>query len=193
MRYNGCNARVGVDRVKNKLIRNVNLEQSETLLREFRNMPSRGRLCSMLVTNHRLIVYTYGKELVKGRSVRRQAMNEIELGSIHRYEYFYESVYFRVGWRMLGLLLFLGGAFVAVAQYMGAMTITIPNFVVEWYYPYVAAGLFALMGMQLMFHNTKTLYLKIKSGAAEVTALEFLPKRVNEEALKYIAGRIHAR
>jgi len=193
MRYNGRKQNLGVDRVKNKLIRNVNLEQSETLLREFRNMPSRGRLCSMLVTNHRLIIYTYGKELVKGRYVRRQAMNEIELGSIHRYEYFYESVYHRVGWRIVGLLLFLLGAFLAVAQYMGAMTITIPNFVVEWYYPYVAAGLFALMGMQLMFHNTKTLYLKIKSGTSEVTALEFIPKKVNEEALKYIAGRIHAR
>ncbi|MCK7487897.1 MAG: hypothetical protein MZU97_22215 [Bacillus subtilis] len=39
-----------------------------------------------------------------------------------------------------------------------------------------------------MFHNTKTLYLKIKSGAAEVTALDFQPRKVNEEALKYIAG-----
>jgi hypothetical protein len=183
----------GVMTLKNKLIRNVNLEKTETLLREFRNMPSKSRLCSMLVTNHRLIIYTYGRELVKGRYVRRQAMNEIELSSIHRYEYFYESIYFKVLLRMFGLLLFLGGAFVAVANYMGALSITIPGFVVEWYYPYVAGLLLVFLGMHLMFHNSKTLYLKIKSGHAEVTALDFQPRKVNEEALKYIAGRIHAR
>ncbi len=183
----------GVMTLKNKLIRNVNLEKSETLLREFRNMPSKSRLCSMLVTNHRLIVYTYGRELVKGRYVRRQAMNEIELSSIHRYEYFYESIYFKVLFRFFGLLLFLGGAFIAVANYMGALSVTIPGFVIEWYYPYIAGLLIVLLGLHLMFHNTKTLYLKIKSGAAEVTALDFQPRKVNEEALKYIAGRIHAR
>ncbi|MCK7487896.1 MAG: hypothetical protein MZU97_22210 [Bacillus subtilis] len=132
--------------MKNKLIRNVNLEKSETLLREFRNMPSKSRLCSMLVTNHRLIVYTYGRELVKGRYVRRQAMNEIEL----KFAFIGTNIFTNPSiskslFRFFGLLLFLGGAFLAVANYMGALTVTIPGFVVEWYYPYVAGLLIVLL------------------------------------------------
>ena len=179
--------------MKNKLIRNVSLEPAETILREFRNMPAKGRLCSMLVTNYRLIIYTYGKEIVKGRSVRRQAMNEINLHSIHRYEYFYESVYFKLLVRFFGLLLFFAAAFLVVATYMGALTITVPGVALMWYHIYAIGGLLALLGLYFMFHVNKTLYLKIKSGMAEVTAIEFFPKKINEEALKYIAGRVHAR
>lgn len=182
-----------MDGVKRKLIQNVNLEPSENVLREYRNMPAKGMDVSMLVTNHRLIIYTYGRVPVKGRLVKRQAINEIDLKSIHKYEFFYEAIYFKLLTRFFGLLLFFGGAFVIAATYIGALTITIPGFELMWYHVYIAGGLISILGLYLMFHANKTLYLKIKSSFTEVTALELVPTKGNEEALKFIAGRIRIR
>jgi hypothetical protein len=180
-------------RLKNKLIRNVNLETNETILKEFRNMPARNKFCAMLVTNRRLIVYTYGRELVKGRHVKRRMMNEIDLHSIHRFEYFYEFIPFRLFFRLIGLLLFLGGFFVGIATGIGFMSINIPGVVMQFWYPIAAGAFVAFLGLYLMFHSKKSLYLKVKSGMNEVTAIEFLAKKFNEDALKFIAGRIHVR
>lgn len=191
--YNEFKRNCEVDGMKRKLIQNVNLEPSETVLREFRNMPAKAMECSMLVTNHRLIIYTYGRVAVKGRMVKRRAMNEIDLKAIHKYEFYYESVAFRLIVRFIGLLLFLGGIFVVAATFLSMLTFTIPGFPTTAIHQYAFGAILSFIGLFLMFHANKTLYLKIKSSMTEVTALELRPTKFNEEALKFIAGRIRVR
>jgi hypothetical protein len=43
----------------------------------------------------------------------------------------------------------------------------------------------------MLFKTRSLLTLKIKSGMEEKTTLLFFPTKRNEEAIKYIAGKIH--
>ena len=105
--------------MKNRITRNVSLENGEVIQKEFRNLKAKNKQCSILVTDRRLIIYTFGPELSKGKRVRRQVMNEIDLRSIHRFEYFYEIQARSVAFRVLGLVLFLSGLILAYLTYIG--------------------------------------------------------------------------
>lgn len=181
----------GDDPVKNKITRNIMLNSGEVIVKEFKNLKAKNKICSMLLTDSRLIIYTFGPELVKGRRVRRQVMNEIELKSIHRFEYFYEFHNRSVVLRIIGLLLFLVGAYLAYANYSGTVHGYFPQFDAYWMYVYGVAILVATIGLSMIFSTDKVLFLLIRSGMEEKTNLLFLPTKDNELSLRFIAGRIH--
>jgi len=181
----------GDDPVKNKITRNIMLNSGEVIVKEFKNLKAKNKICSMLLTDSRLIIYTFGPELVKGRRVRRQVMNEIELKSIHRFEYFYEFHNRSVVLRIIGLLLFLVGAYLAYANYSGTVRGYFPQFAPYWLYVYGAAIVVATIGLSMIFSTDKVLFLLIRSGMEEKTNLLFLPTKDNELSLRFIAGRIH--
>jgi hypothetical protein len=158
----------GDDPVKNKITRNVSLDQ-------------------------RLVIYTFGPELVKGRHVKRQVMNEIDLRSIHRFEYFYEFHNRSVLLRIFGLIMFFASMYLAYANYAGIIHAYFPQLDPYWPYVYGAAAIFAVCGLSMVFQTDKVLVLQIRSGMEEKTDLLFYPTKDNELAIRYIAGRIHNR
>ena len=48
-----------------------------------------------------------------------------------------------------------------------------------------------IIGLAMMFKNKKYLVLKVKSGLDDKLSLRFTPEKQNEEALRFIAGKIH--
>jgi hypothetical protein len=181
----------GDDPVKNKITRNVTLNRGEVIQKEFKSLKAKNKICSMLLTDSRLIIYTFGPELVKGHKVKRQVMNEIDLRSIHRFEYFYEFHNRSVVLRVLGLIMFVAGAYLAYANYSGTINAYYPQFGVYWPYIYGIAVILTSIGLSVTLSTDKVLFLQIRSGMEEKTNLLFFPTKDNELALRYIAGRIH--
>ncbi|MDD3126337.1 MAG: hypothetical protein WC479_02425 [Candidatus Izemoplasmatales bacterium] len=177
--------------MKNKITRNITLNRGEVIQKEFKNLKVKNKICSMLVTDKRLIIYTFGRELVKGRKVRRQMMNEIDLNSIHRFEYFYEFHNRPLLLRIFGFLLFAAGAFLAYANYSGTAASLYPIIASYTYYVYGGAALIVIIGLVTLFSTDKVLIMHIRSGMEEKTDLIFSADKFNELALRYIAGRIH--
>ncbi len=179
--------------MRNNVAKNVILEKGESIQREFINMPMKGRNGSILVTNKRLVIYTRGLARVRGKTVRRMMMNEIDLASIHRFEYFYDARHVHWFFQLIGLAFILAGIGFIGVIYLGYLTITIPGLVMQWYYPYVVGFIAVLLGFIFLTATTRALSMVIKSGTTEETKLEFYPRESNEKALRYIAGRVHAR
>jgi len=145
----------------------------------------------MMLTTRRLIVYTFGPDIERGRRVRRRKMDEIDLRSIHRFEYYLDYHHVSVIVRILGLIFFLAGAAGAYMNYTHGLEAYIPAIAPYWYYVFGAAGLLAIIGLSMMFGNKKHLVLKVKSGLDDKLSLRFTSDRVNEDALRFIAGKIH--
>lgn len=183
----------GMIPVKNKITRNVNLDRGEVIQKEFKNLKVKNKVCSMLLTDRRLVVYTFGPELVKGRRVKRRVMNEIDLKSIHRFEYYYEFQNRSVLARVIGFIAFVIAAVLAYGTYSGLVFQYIPSVATYGIYLYVAAALLAAIGLSVVFATDKKLVLQIRSGMEEKTDLLFYPNKANEFAIRFIAGRIHPR
>jgi hypothetical protein len=181
----------GDEVVKNNIARNVVLQKGESVQKNFRNLKAIGTYCEMMLTTRRLIVYTFGPDVERGRRIRRRKMDEIDLRSIHRFEYYLD--YHRVNAlvRIFGLLFFLAGAAVAYMNYTHGLDayVAIPG--TYWYYVFGGAALFVVIGIVMMFKNKKQLVLKIKSGLDDKLSLRFTADKTNEDALRFIAGKIH--
>ncbi len=178
--------------MKKNIQGNVILQKNEAVQKNFRDMKAKGKFCSIMVTNKRLIIYTFGREIEKGKKVKRRIMNELDLRSIHRFEYYLEYP------RGNGFKKFIGFLFVVIfgalvyGSYAGYLAVYLP--VAEPYRLYIlgASAFFVFIGLVMFFKNRSSLTMKIKSGLEEKTTLLFFPNRKNEEALKYIAGKVHA-
>jgi hypothetical protein len=44
--------------MKNRIMKNVNLDRGEVVQKEFRSLQAKNKFCSILVTDKRLIIYT---------------------------------------------------------------------------------------------------------------------------------------
>jgi hypothetical protein len=177
--------------VKNNIARNVVLQKGETVQKDFKTLKAIGTYCAMMLTTRRLIVYTFGPDTERGRRIRRRKMDEIDLRSIHRFEYYLDYHRVNIVVRLLGLIFFFAGATAAYMNYTRQLETYIPAVAPYWYYVFGGAALLAIVGLTLMFKNKKVLFLKIRSGMDDKLALRFTPDKVNEDALRYIAGKIH--
>ncbi len=178
--------------MKNRITRNVSLENGEVIQKEFRNLKAKNKQCSILVTDRRLIIYTFGPELSKGKRVRRQVMNEIDLRSIHRFEYFYEIQARSVAFRLFGLILFLSGLILAYLTYIGQFPFDLVQSSLSMAFAFGFCGILVILGISIVLSTVKVLILSMKSGLEEKTTLLFYPTKENELCLRYIAGKIHA-
>jgi len=179
--------------VRNNIARNVVLQKGETVQKDFKNLKAIGTYCAMMLTTKRLIVYTFGPDVERGRRIRRRKMDEIDLRSIHRFEYYLD--YHRVSAfvRIFGLIFFLAGAAAGYMNYTHALESYVPllGSIPNWYYGFGAAVLLVVVGLSMMFGNKKYLMLKIKFGLDDKLSLRFTPDKPNEDALRFIAGKIH--
>ena len=175
--------------MKNNVSRNVTLDASEKVIKNYKGLKAKGYLVQILLTNKRLVVYTYGYYLSRGRRTRQQRMNEIDLKSIHRFEYYIEYINNRLLVRFFGFLLFLASAYAIYMLYVG--NLLLPPYPYSAYLNYVGAGLIMLIGLLFMFHVRKTLYMIIRSGLEEETKCDFKENKYNETALRFLAGKIH--
>ncbi len=182
--------------MRNNITRNVILQKGETVQKDFKNLKAQNTYCAMMLTTKRLIVYTFGPETEKGRRIRRRKMDEIDIRSIHRFEYYLDYRRVSVFVRILGVLFCLGAAFAAYTNYtqqLGTWILAYTGFDIApyWYYAFGACAVFAIIGVAMMFGNKKSLVLKIRSGLDDKLSLRFHPDKVNEEAFRFIAGKIH--
>lgn len=177
--------------MKTNIQGNVILQKNESIQKNFKDMKAKGKICSMMLTNKRLIIYTYGLEVEKGRKVKRRIMNEIDIRSIHRFEYYLEYPRGTGFKRFIGFLIVLIFGALLYGNYSGLLVTYIPIAAFYTLYIYGGAAFFFLVGMFMLFTTRSSLTLKIKSGMEEKTTLLFFPTKRNEEALKYIAGKIH--
>lgn len=182
---------VGADPVKKNIQGNVIMQKNEVIQKNFKDMKAKRKFCSIMLTNKRLIIYTFGQEIEKGKKVRRRIMNEIDIRSIHRFEYFLEYPRGNGFKKFIGALLIVIFAALAYGNYSGLLQAYVPIVGPYWMYVYGACGFFAFIGLLIFFKNRTTLMLKIKSGLEEKTTLQFFPTKRNEEALKYVAAKIH--
>lgn len=171
------------------MIRNVTLDVNEKILKDFRKLKAKRRFCQIMLTTKRLVVYTYGISLSRGRRVKRKMMNETDLHSIHKFEYYIDYQKNRIWARILGFVLFLaalGGAYVNYANLFA-----FPTYPYSDIGNYAALGLIGLIGLILWLRTGKTLYVKIKSGLNEVSTLALEANNYNELAVKYLGSKIH--
>jgi len=179
--------------MRNNIVRNVVLQKGETVQKDFKNLKAIGTYCAMMLTTKRLIVYTFGPDMERGKRIRRRKMDEIELRSIHRFEYYLDYHRVNAFVRVLGLIFFIAGAGAGYLNYTQALTAYLPivGTLPYWYYAFGAAAFLVIIGLAMMFKNKKYLVLKVKSGLDDKLSLRFTPEKQNEEALRFIAGKIH--
>jgi len=176
--------------MKNDISRNVSLNSGEKVVKHFTKLQAIGMNAQIMLTTKRLIIYTQGIALSKGKKVKRKMMNEIDLSSIHRFEYYQDSKKYPGFIRFLGLVLFLGAAAGFYLYFKGSLTL--PAYPYQMIYTdYAAFAIIALFSLMLMFHTKKLLKANVKSGLQETTSLTLDSNKYNELALRYLAGKIH--
>ncbi len=176
--------------MKNNVIRNVTLDVNEKILKDFRRLKAKRRFCQIMLTTKRLIIYTDGMSLSRGRRVKRKMMNETDLHSIHQFEYYIDFQKHRIWARILGFVLFLaaiGGAYVNFANIL----IAFPVYPYSEIGNYAALGLIAIIGLIMWLRVGKTLYVKIKSGLNDVSTLALEANKYNELTARYLGSKIH--
>ncbi len=176
--------------MKNNILRNIKIDSNEKVYKEFRKIKAKGHYCEILLTTRRVIFYSHGKFLTRGKKIKKRGMNEIDIKSVRQLEYFIEYVKNNIWVRIIGLILTLGALYLGYAFYMGIIHLTslVPY---QPYTKYGLVGLIILIGMLMMFIVRKTLYLKIVSGLQDKTTIKFKANKYNELAIRYIASKIH--
>jgi len=177
--------------MKKNIQHNVILQKNETIQKNFKDLKAKNKLCSMMLTNKRLIIYTFGREIEKGKKVKRRVMNELDIRSIHRFEYYLEYPHGDGLKKFIGFLLVIIFGALAYGNYSGLLVTYLPIAAAYILYIYIASAFFIVVGLLLFLANRSSLTLKIKSGLEEKTSIRFFPTKRNEESLKYIAGKIH--
>ncbi|MBU0996733.1 MAG: hypothetical protein KKE16_01695 [Firmicutes bacterium] len=177
--------------MKNNITRNVTLSSKEKVVKDFKKLQAIGTFAQVLLTSNRLIIYTRGIATNRGKKVRKKMMNEIDLKSIHRFEYYEETKKLPLLVRFFGLILFAGIAYLVYLYYSGGLTIPVYPYQ-SMYTDYGGLGLLMLISLILMFKSKSILYMKIISGSGmeEKTTLRLQANRYNEMAIKFLAGKI---
>lgn len=177
--------------MKNDILKNITLDKGEKVYKDFRKMNAKGYSCQILLTTKRLIIFSNKMVLSKGKRAKRKRMNEIDLNSIHRMEYYIEYIKNNIWVRLIGFILMLGALFAGYLLYMGR--IPVPDIIpFQPYIKYVAVGLVVFICLLMMFTIRKTLYLVINSGANEKTVEKLDVNKYNELAVRYIASKVRS-
>jgi hypothetical protein len=175
--------------MKNNILKNIKLDTKEKIYKDFRKLNAKGYSVQILLTTKRLIIYSRGLALSRGKRTKQKRMNEIDLNAIHRLEYYIEIIKNNIWVRLIGLILFLGSLGVGYALYMGMLPVpsSIPFLP---YSKYIAAGVLGFIGLLMMFTKRKTLYLNINAGNSDKTIVKFDVNKYNELAIRYLASKI---
>ena len=177
--------------MKNDVLKNITLDKGEKVYKDFRRLNAKGYSCQILLTTKRLIIFSKGMVLSRGKKARRKRMNEIDLNSIHKMEYYIEYIKNNIWVRLIGFLLLLGSLFAGYMLYMGR--IPVPDIIpFQPYSKYIAVGVVVLISLLMMFTIHKTLYLVINSGANEKTVEKLDVNKYNELAVRYIASKVRS-
>lgn len=174
--------------MKKNILKNITLDNREKIYKDFRRLNAKGFSCQMVLTTKRLIIYSHGLMLSKGRKTKQKRMNEIDLNSINRLEYYIEYLKNNIWVRIIGFLFFIGAIGAGYFLYMGRISVpaSIPF---QPYIKYIASGFLAIIGMIMMFSIRKTLYLIIEQVNSKTT-LKFDVNKYNETAIRYLASKI---
>ncbi|MBN2505015.1 MAG: hypothetical protein JXB20_06715 [Bacilli bacterium] len=176
--------------MKNNILRNVTLDANEKIYKDFRKLKAKRDFCQIMLTTKRLIIYTNGVSLSRGRKVKRKVMNETDLHAIHNFEYYIEYTKNRVWLRILGFLLFAAALAGAYVNYAGLYAF--PVYPYSEIGNYVALGLIGIIGLLFLLRTHKTLYVKIKSGLNDISTLQLQVNKYNELAIRYLGSKIHS-
>ncbi|MFA7561304.1 MAG: hypothetical protein WCY80_04315 [Candidatus Izemoplasmatales bacterium] len=175
--------------MKNNIKRNVIFSPGEEVYKEFPKLKARDYLCQIIITNKRLIIYTYGKFTSNKRKVKIRGMNEVERKSITNLEYYLEYKKNNFWVRFIGLIFIIAAALLAYGYYAALLNLpALPNANIIYY---GLSGIILLFGLILVFRVKKTLYFKAVSGFNNMVELELKATKYNELALKYIASKFY--
>lgn len=175
--------------MKRNILNNIKLDTGEKIFKDFRKLNAKGYNCQILLTTNRLIVYSYGIFMSRGKRAKQKRMNEISISTIHRVEYYIEYIKNSIWIRLIGFLLFAASLYAGYLLYMGR--IPVPSSIpFQPYIKYVAVGVVVFITLIMMFRVRKTLYFTVNSGATDKTTLKFDVNKYNETAIKYIASKI---
>jgi hypothetical protein len=174
--------------MKKNVLKNITLDKREKIYKDFRKLNAKGYSCQIVLTTKRLIIFSNGLAISRGKKSKQKRMNEIDLNAIHRLEYYIDYVKNNIWVKLIGLLLFAGALAAGYFFYMGAIPLpaSIPFLP---YSKYTAAGVLGIIGLIMMFHIRKTLYLNIEAVNSKTT-LKFDVNKYNELAIRYLASKI---
>lgn len=175
--------------MKNNILKNIQLDKGEKIYKDFRKLNAKGYSCQILLSTKRMIIYSHGIFLSRGKRAKQKRMNEIAINTIHRLEYYIEYIKNNIWVRLVGFLLFAAALYAGYLLYMGRIPVpaSVPFLP---YSKYIAVGIVVFITLIMMFRVRKTLYFVISSGANEKTTIKFDVNRYNETAIKYIASKI---
>lgn len=174
--------------MKKNILKNITLDKREKIYKDFRKLNAKGYSCQIVLTTKRLIIFSSGLAMSRGRKSKQKRMNEIDLNSIHRLEYYIEYVKNNIWVKLIGLLLVVAALAAGYFFYMGRIPLpaSIPFLP---YSKYTAAGVLAVIGLVLMFSIRKTLFMNIEAVNSK-TSLKFDVNKYNELAIRYLASKI---
>ncbi len=175
--------------MKNNILKNIDLDSGEKIYKDFRKLNAKGYTCQILLTTKRLIIFSRGFGIGRGKKTKQKRMNEIDINSIRRLEYYIEYLKNNIWVRLIGFILLVIAIAAGYFIYMGKVAIpaSIPF---QPYSKYGAVALLVFIGILMLFKIRKTLYLNITSGASDKTVLKFDVRKYNELAIRYLASRI---
>jgi len=176
--------------MKDNITKNVTLSSSEQVIKHFKKLDAVNTYAQVMLTSKRLIIYTKARLLSKGKHVQQKMMNEIDLKSIHRFEYYIETHQNPLILRIIGLVIFLAVSYLVYLLYSAQFQI--PAYPYQnMYTDYGICAVSMLIGLILTFSSKSILYLRIKSGLDEKTTLLLHTNKYNELACRFLAGKIH--
>jgi hypothetical protein len=175
--------------MKDNVLKNIIIDSGEKVYKDFPKLKGKDYLIQIVLTTKRLIFYTYGNFINKGKKIRKRGMNEIELKSITHVEYYVEYIRHALWVRLLGFILAIGSIGLAYAIY--ASLVAIPAYPYSGILNYVGAGLILLVALIMMFKVSKTLYFQVKSGLNDTTRIKLHATKYNELTMKYLASKMY--
>jgi len=175
--------------LRNNVSKNVTLAPGENVAKDFPKLKARRSFCQIMLTTKRLIIYSNGQSMSNGRKVNRKSMNEIDLNSIHNYEYYVDRHRHSLFVRILGFFLIVAALAFAYMAIIGM--VTIQSYPYSYILNYVVLGLVVMLGLLMMFAGPKTLTVIITSGINNVVKLALEANHYNELAVRYIGSKIH--
>jgi len=177
--------------MKKNIVKNVTFGTSEKMIKYFPKLKAVGTDAQVMLTTKRLILFTMGNAQSKGKRVKRKMMNEIQLSSIHRFEYYEEIKKFPILVRLIAMLFF--AADVVLFYMYFTSKFAIPTYPYQSIYTdYGIIGVIALISLYLVFHQSSSLYMKIRSGLQETTLVHLVSNKYNNLAVRYLAGKLNS-
>lgn len=187
------------------LMKQIKLAKGEKVYYDFKNLKGKSSDCRIVLTTNRIIIYNdqIDHDLSKAykRNIRKKGINEIQRNTITHIEYFIQYISTTYIAKIIGLILFLAGAMLAILNYTnyaalpalvpGSLQVSTLLILIDDLIYYGAGFIIAIIGLIVMLKKRKSLIFRVVSGHVDDCITHLKKNKYNELAINKISTRLY--